>query len=134
LEFIPCVTLTGLADPNACDVFADDGTHRCDVRRPAPGDFAKDLCRAAITIFYLTQEILRMTEEQRNKKRQAGRLGGLKTLERRGREYFSTIGKRGADAFHKRYRLEPVYQNDFAIVRRETGEIVNYLSGDFYKS
>ena len=75
-----------------------------------------------------------MTEEQRNKKRQAGRLGGLKTLERRGREYFSTIGKRGADAFHKRYRLEPVYQNDFAIVRRETGEIVNYLSGDFYKS
>jgi len=67
---------------------------------------------------------------QLSKKRsEAGRAGGLTTLARHGVDHFKRIGAKGARVFHLRYRLEPVYLNDFAIVKRETGEAVAFVSG-----
>jgi hypothetical protein len=59
----------------------------------------------------------------------AGRRGGVVTLARHGRAHFKKIGAIGAKVFHDRYRLEPVYLNDFAIVNRVTNEVKAYLSG-----
>ncbi|MDD1711235.1 MAG: hypothetical protein LUQ37_10055, partial [Methanoregulaceae archaeon] len=55
-------------------------------------------------------------------KSEAGRLGGKKTLEVHGSSHMSEIGRRGAEVFHRRYRLEPKGTNDFYIVNRETGK------------
>lgn len=38
-------------------------------------------------------------------------------------------GRLGAKAWHAKYRMEPVNLNDFAIVERATGKIVNYING-----
>lgn len=62
-------------------------------------------------------------------KRDAGRLGGKATLAKHGKKHFSRIGKRGAQTFHKLYRLDPYGIGDFAIVDRQTNQIVGYLSG-----
>ncbi len=67
--------------------------------------------------------------ELREKRRKAGRRGGLQTLKRYGRKHFKKIGRWGAHVMHSTYHLAPVDQNDFAIVRRNTGEVVAYLSG-----
>ena len=64
------------------------------------------------------------------KKVKAGRLGGLSTARKYGPEYMAQIGRRGAIAFHKRYRLAPAGLTRFAIVRRDNGKIINYLDGD----
>lgn len=57
-------------------------------------------------------------------KSEAGRKGGLKTLEKYGREYLSEIGRRGAAALWEKYQLVPVNMTEFAIVDRKTGKIV----------
>ena len=63
------------------------------------------------------------------KRAAAGRRGGQSTLAKHGKEHFQKIGRAGARVFHERYKLEPVFQNDFAIVNRSTGETVAFLNG-----
>jgi hypothetical protein len=62
-------------------------------------------------------------------KQDAGRLGGLKTASKYGNEYMSQLARRGAVAFHIKYKLVPIRLNNFAIVNRETGEMVNTIIG-----
>jgi hypothetical protein len=42
------------------------------------------------------------------------------------------IGKRGAAKFWKLYRFAPVGLYDFAVVKRETNEVVAFTSGRPY--
>lgn len=65
----------------------------------------------------------------RQAKREAGRRGGLATVKKHGREHMQKIGRAGAMVLHKRYKLEPVDLNDFALVDRETGALKARLSG-----
>lgn len=65
--------------------------------------------------------------DMKHTKRTAGRLGGLKTLERHGRDHMQAIGRRGAQVFWQRYHLVPCELSDFAIVERATGRVVNLL-------
>lgn len=65
-------------------------------------------------------------------KQDAGRLGGLKTVEKYGNKYMSLLGRRGALAFHNKYKLVPIELNNFAIVNRKTGTMVNTLAGINY--
>lgn len=69
------------------------------------------------------------TKKKDPRKVAAGRLGGLATAQRRGRAWMQEIGRRGAEVFHKRYRLEPFDLSDFAIYDRETGDYINSLKG-----
>lgn len=62
-------------------------------------------------------------------KQQAGQLGGRATVARYGRTHMQAIGRKGAATFWQRYILFPMRQNDFAIVRRDTGEFVASLNG-----
>lgn len=59
-------------------------------------------------------------------KQEAGALGGKTTAERYGREYFSRIGKLGAETTWTRYTLRPTGTRMFAMVNRETGKIVAF--------
>lgn len=56
-------------------------------------------------------------------KQKAGRLGGLATLAKHGRAYFSTIGKKGAAVLWRRYQLTPAGLRGWALVDRETGKV-----------
>ncbi len=49
-------------------------------------------------------------------KAEAGRLGGLRTVQKYGRSHMSKIGKKGADALYKKYRLVPFGVGDYALV------------------
>lgn len=69
-----------------------------------------------------------MKNDDKMTKAQAGRMGGLTTLKRYGKTHMSEIGKKGAIRFHKLYKLIPVNLANFAIVNRETNEIVGYMS------
>lgn len=62
-------------------------------------------------------------------KSQAGRKGGLTTLAKYGPGHFSTIGRKGAAAFHARYMLIPFNLSDFVIMDRKTLQVKGYLSG-----
>ena len=67
---------------------------------------------------------------QLSKKRaDAGRRGGMRTLEKHGVDHFKKIGAIGARVFHRRYRLAPVGLDNFAIVNRETNEVKAFLNG-----
>jgi hypothetical protein len=68
-------------------------------------------------------------EELSRKRAAAGRRGGLATLAKHGLEHFREIGKKGARAFWLKYELLPVGLSQFAIVRRDSCEIVAYLDG-----
>lgn len=70
-----------------------------------------------------------MSKQQPHTKQEAGRRGGLATVARHGKDHMRAIGKRGAQIFHERYSLKPVGTSDFAIVKRDTGEFVRFLSG-----
>lgn len=62
-------------------------------------------------------------------KKEAGRLGGLKTAQRYGSEYMRKIGKLGAATTWQRYKLVPVEIAAFAMVYRDTGApraLINY--------
>lgn len=69
----------------------------------------------------------------RMKRMEWGRRGGKATVKKHGREHMSKIGKRGAATFHKRYRLQPVGLNDFAIVKRSDPRVViGFINGGGY--
>jgi len=77
-----------------------------------------------------------MSKEERQRKKDlsrkraaAGRAGGLTTVRRYGNLYMRAIGRRGARVFHARYKLVAVFQDDFAIVDRETNLTKAFLSG-----
>lgn len=74
-----------------------------------------------------------MESNRQNKRREAGRRGGLATLARHGKDHMSAIGKRGAATFWKRYQLSPAGMDDFAIVKRDTQEVIAFLSGRPFK-
>lgn len=59
----------------------------------------------------------------------AGRLGGKKTLEVYGKEYYSELGRRGAAAFWEKYYLVPVNLTQFAIVRKIDNRVVSIKRG-----
>lgn len=56
-------------------------------------------------------------------KQEAGKLGGLATVARHGREYMAQLGKAGAAAFWAKYTLIPCQQANWAIVDRTTGTV-----------
>lgn len=56
---------------------------------------------------------------------EAGRRGGLATLEKHGDDHFVHLARR----MHRMYERIPFGQNDFAIVHRKTGKVVAMLSG-----
>lgn len=68
-------------------------------------------------------------------KSQAGRLGGLSTVKRHGKQHMAEIGRKGAEAFHKLYRLEPISMNDFAIIDRATNKpLPRTLNGELLEA
>lgn len=67
-------------------------------------------------------------------KAEAGRLGGLRTVEIYGKEHMRTIGEIGAMVFHEKYSLQPFGTSDYAIVDRQTNQIINTLSGTYTQS
>ncbi|NOH00622.1 MAG: hypothetical protein HND47_00930 [Chloroflexi bacterium] len=78
-----------------------------------------------------------MTKKVRDlqeKKREAGRLGGLATVKKHGVDHMRSIGVKGAHVFHSRYRLTPVGTSQFVIVHRETGEVKNFLDGSVFQT
>lgn len=77
----------------------------------------------------MTKTVRDLKESLSRKRAAAGRRGGRATVARHGVEHMRSIGAKGAKVFHSRYKLEPVNQNDFAIVHRETGEVKNFLNG-----
>lgn len=61
----------------------------------------------------------------KNPRRQAaGRKGGIVTLQRYGHAHMSKIGRRGAEETHRRYRMTPAGTAGWALVDRETGEVI----------
>lgn len=56
-------------------------------------------------------------------------LGGKALFNKYGREYMSEIGKRGAQAFYRKYKLVPYGTNQFAIVDRSTERIIKVKNG-----
>jgi hypothetical protein len=54
-------------------------------------------------------------------KSEAGRKGGKSTVNKYGRRYMTELAKKGAAAFHAKYKLQPLGTSDFAIVDRATG-------------
>ena len=58
-----------------------------------------------------------------------GSKGGKATVEKYGREYMKELAKRGAAALWKKYRKVPIRQAEYALVNRETNEIVRILNG-----
>ena len=64
-----------------------------------------------------------------NSKQSAGKKGGLATLARYGPEHMRAIGKRGAAVFWNRYSLKPAGTSQFAIVKRDTSEVIAFTSG-----
>lgn len=62
-------------------------------------------------------------------KQQAGRAGGLSTLARHGHDHFAQIGRKGAAVTWSRYALRPVGTSELAMCKRDTGEVVAFISG-----
>jgi len=58
-------------------------------------------------------------------KAMAGRLGGLATVRKYGREYMRAIGKRGAAVLWERYSLQPWDTSGWALMERSTGKIIS---------
>ena len=56
-------------------------------------------------------------------KQRAGALGGAATMARHGRDHMARIGRKGAEAFWKRYTVQPAGVSGWAIVERETGQV-----------
>lgn len=66
-------------------------------------------------------------------KQQAGRLGGRSTYKRHGRQHMQTIGRKGAEQFHKLYHLSPLGNMDFAVVRRADNIIVSFTNSSTWR-
>lgn len=58
-----------------------------------------------------------------DKRRQAGKLGGLATVKKYGVGYMAEIGARGAKTLWLRYNLLPYQLAKYALVDRATGEV-----------
>lgn len=63
-------------------------------------------------------------------KAQAGSLGGRATVARHGHDHMRIIGQRGAAATWQRYQLVPAGLSDLAMVRKDNGALIAFLSGD----
>lgn len=71
-----------------------------------------------------------MTTQTLSQKRAlAGAKGGKRTVRRYGKRHMKRLAKLGAHATHSRYRLEPVFLNDFAMVNRKNGIVKALFSG-----
>lgn len=68
-----------------------------------------------------------MPPDKKHTKKTAGRLGGLATLEKYGREHFQDIGAQGAQTTWTRYIKMPYGQTQYCLIDRETGKIVKIL-------
>ena len=60
-------------------------------------------------------------------KAEAGRLGGKATAKKYGNEHMAEIGKKGAEATWEKYTLQPAGTSRFAMVNKETNQIVAYI-------
>lgn len=60
-------------------------------------------------------------------KSEAGRLGGLATVAKFGRNYMRELGRKGAAEFWRKYSLKPYGQYQWAIVRREDNVIIGFM-------
>lgn len=60
-------------------------------------------------------------------KKDAGKKGGLSTVQKYGVEYMRRIGKKGAARMHELYELQPVNLTQFAIIHRATGKVVAFI-------
>lgn len=56
-------------------------------------------------------------------KQAAGKLGGLATVAKHGREYMRAIGRRGAAELWRRYSLVPADTSGWALIERATGKV-----------
>ena len=63
------------------------------------------------------------------KRREYGRRGGMATYSKHGRDHMQKIGRRGAAVFWKRYTMRPLGTSDFAIIERETDQVIAVTSG-----
>ena len=63
-------------------------------------------------------------DKTKHTKKSAGQLGGKATVQKHGKEHMQRIGKRGAEVTWSRYSLKPYRTSQYAMVSRETGEIV----------
>lgn len=52
-----------------------------------------------------------------------------KFKEKHGKDFFSKIGKKGAETFWSRYYILPVELTRFAIYRKDNNQFVNYFGG-----
>ena len=57
-------------------------------------------------------------------KKSAGKLGGLATVRKHGREHMQDIGKRGAKVTWDRHYLIPVNQSQYGMVRKADNKII----------
>ena len=60
-------------------------------------------------------------------KTEAGRLGGKATARKYGKEHMAEIGRKGAETTWTRYTLQPIGVNQFAMVNKETNQIVAFI-------
>ena len=61
-------------------------------------------------------------------KSQAGRLGGLATFKKYGKEHMSDIGTRGAETTWTRYSKSPYGLTQYALTERATGKIIRIMN------
>ena len=57
-------------------------------------------------------------------KAEAGRLGGLATVKKHGKEHMAAIGRIGAQTTQERYILVPAGTSQYAMVNRQTRKVV----------
>lgn len=69
------------------------------------------------------------TTQPKHTKQSAGQIGGRATVSLYGPEHMRAIGKRGAATFWKRYTMQPAGLSQFAIVNRDSGEVIAFTSG-----
>lgn len=77
----------------------------------------------------MTKDVRDLHESLSRKRAAAGRRGGLSTVAKYGAEHMRAIGRAGARVFWERYRFSPVGTFQFAVVRRETNQVVAFLDG-----
>jgi hypothetical protein len=73
-----------------------------------------------LPIVKVTGDVMTLSE----KRKAAGRMGGLATVNKHGKEHMAAIGKKGAAALYKKYQLVPAAMTGWALISRETGAVV----------
>lgn len=77
----------------------------------------------------MTKGVRDLHESLSRKRAAAGRRGGLSTVAKYGAEHMRAIGRAGARVFWERYRFSPVGTSQFAVVHRESNQVVAFLDG-----